>query len=484
MTSLTINALTFNSKKGEVFNDKEIINWKKQKATLSKKKNDSAVDYLNTNYSNLINNGKGGIVFAYFEYNNDSTIYLMYSLDSKIKTELNYDLYLPSYNNINLVDETYDIEKTDDKIIIQGKVFAFCLDNQTYYFKKINIDEYIEYVQRNNNINDENLYDEYDLNKEDEDEDDELNDDELNDDDLNDDELNDDELNDDELNDDDLNDDDLNDDDLNDDDLNDDEDVEEADEDADEDAEDDTTEAVDYEESNIDGEDDNEELVNLEIEDDGLKKNKRKKRTTKKNKNIKTINIDDLSILSNILKQENKEIIIPEKDLYIKRQQSLKILKKIKLPYKTIQIIEKGIYNYTINKCDLRQTIPLWENSDFTNIYINKVKNIYLNLNSKEYIKNVNLIEKVKKNEILPYELAFLDTHKLFPEVWADIIDEKTKIEKMLRESLEESASDLFKCPRCYKRKTIHCEVQTRSSDEPMTTFITCLECGKKWKIY
>ena len=77
-----------------------------------------------------------------------------------------------------------------------------------------------------------------------------------------------------------------------------------------------------------------------------------------------------------------------------------------------------------------------------------------------------------------------MDTYKLFPEIWSDIIDEKTKIEKMLKDSLEESATDLFKCPRCHKRKTIYCEVQTRSSDEPMTTFITCLECGKKWKKY
>ena len=90
----------------------------------------------------------------------------------------------------------------------------------------------------------------------------------------------------------------------------------------------------------------------------------------------------------------------------------------------------------------------------------------------------------MKENEIDPYDLAFIDTFKLFPEKWADIIDEKMKIEKLLKESLQESASDLFKCPRCYKRKTIHCEVQTRSSDEPMTTFITCLECGKKWKKY
>ena len=62
--------------------------------------------------------------------------------------------------------------------------------------------------------------------------------------------------------------------------------------------------------------------------------------------------------------------------------------------------------------------------------------------------------------------------------------EEKAKMDKMLKESLKESATDLFQCSRCKKRKTIYCEVQTRSSDEPMTKFITCLECGYKWKQY
>jgi transcription elongation factor S-II len=68
--------------------------------------------------------------------------------------------------------------------------------------------------------------------------------------------------------------------------------------------------------------------------------------------------------------------------------------------------------------------------------------------------------------------------------IYEDIIEEKTKIEKILKDSLKGSATDMFECPRCHKRKTIYCEVQTRSSDEPMTKFITCLECGCKWKKY
>jgi DNA-directed RNA polymerase subunit M/transcription elongation factor TFIIS len=147
-------------------------------------------------------------------------------------------------------------------------------------------------------------------------------------------------------------------------------------------------------------------------------------------------------------------------------------------------MIEKGIYNYSIEKCNARQVIPIWENPEFVDIYISKAKNIFANLNNKCYVGNIKLIDKIKSGDIKPYDLAFIDTYKLFIERWNDIIEEKLKKEKMIRESLQECASDLFECPRCHKRKTIYCEVQTRSSDEPMTKFITCIECGKKWKKY
>eukprot|EP01065_Artemidia_motanka_P047320 TRINITY_DN7383_c0_g1_i1.p1 TRINITY_DN7383_c0_g1~~TRINITY_DN7383_c0_g1_i1.p1 ORF type:complete len:622 (+),score=184.26 TRINITY_DN7383_c0_g1_i1:59-1924(+) len=39
-----------------------------------------------------------------------------------------------------------------------------------------------------------------------------------------------------------------------------------------------------------------------------------------------------------------------------------------------------------------------------------------------------------------------------------------------------------FKCGSCGKRRTTYFQLQTRSADEPMTTFVSCLECGKNWK--
>jgi transcription elongation factor S-II len=42
--------------------------------------------------------------------------------------------------------------------------------------------------------------------------------------------------------------------------------------------------------------------------------------------------------------------------------------------------------------------------------------------------------------------------------------------------------SKVFKCGKCGKRETTFFQMQTRSADEPMTTFITCLNCNNRWK--
>jgi transcription elongation factor S-II len=42
--------------------------------------------------------------------------------------------------------------------------------------------------------------------------------------------------------------------------------------------------------------------------------------------------------------------------------------------------------------------------------------------------------------------------------------------------------TDQFKCGKCKARRAIYYQKQTRSADEPMTTFITCLNCGHEWR--
>ncbi|KAJ1848252.1 transcription elongation factor TFIIS [Coemansia sp. RSA 2708] len=67
----------------------------------------------------------------------------------------------------------------------------------------------------------------------------------------------------------------------------------------------------------------------------------------------------------------------------------------------------------------------------------------------------------------------------------------RDEIEKMKEENLfkakgakpPEATSSEFKCGRCKQRKCTYFQMQTRSADEPMTTFVTCTVCEHRWKM-
>uniref|UniRef100_A0A1A8DJP4 Transcription elongation factor n=1 Tax=Nothobranchius kadleci TaxID=1051664 RepID=A0A1A8DJP4_NOTKA len=44
------------------------------------------------------------------------------------------------------------------------------------------------------------------------------------------------------------------------------------------------------------------------------------------------------------------------------------------------------------------------------------------------------------------------------------------------------TTTDLLQCSKCKKKNCTYNQVQTRSADEPMTTFVLCNECGNRWK--
>ena len=203
----------------------------------------------------------------------------------------------------------------------------------------------------------------------------------------------------------------------------------------------------------------------------------------KKKKKTKSYNFkNNFSILKDILTLEEVSKLTPIKSLNIIRKNNIKILSKIPINSKSIRNIEQGIYNYSVMRCEENYYMPNWESIEFKNSYINKSRTVFSNLVSNNYIGNDYLLNKIKDKSIDCYQIAFMESYNLFPSKWQDIIDEKIKIEQILKNELQGTASEHFKCPKCKARKTIYVQVQTRSADEPMTTFITCLKCGNKWK--
>jgi transcription elongation factor S-II len=71
---------------------------------------------------------------------------------------------------------------------------------------------------------------------------------------------------------------------------------------------------------------------------------------------------------------------------------------------------------------------------------------------------------------------------ELSPKRWKAQIEAQIAKEKHLY-SPSGNASIYFYCSSCKKKtKCDYYQMQTRSADEPMTTFVTCLECDRRWK--
>jgi len=47
---------------------------------------------------------------------------------------------------------------------------------------------------------------------------------------------------------------------------------------------------------------------------------------------------------------------------------------------------------------------------------------------------------------------------------------------------MRDATCSMFTCNKCNQNKTTYFQLQTRSADEPMTTFVTCCNCGHHWK--
>ena len=107
---------------------------------------------------------------------------------------------------------------------------------------------------------------------------------------------------------------------------------------------------------------------------------------------------------------------------------------------------------------------------------------IYSNLKSDSYIGNNELLDKLENDEIKGYDIAFLSPSDLFPSRWKELLDKKLKIDKCKYERRTEIATDIYRCGKCKERKCTYYQLQTRSADEPMTTFVTCINCGNRWK--
>ncbi|KAJ1941768.1 transcription elongation factor TFIIS [Kickxella alabastrina] len=119
--------------------------------------------------------------------------------------------------------------------------------------------------------------------------------------------------------------------------------------------------------------------------------------------------------------------------------------------------------------------------SSITTTYKSKIRSLCLNLRDK---KNPDLRNSVVLGIITPKHLCNMTSEEMAPK------ELQMAIDKMNQENLadarapiaEVSETDMFRCGRCGNRRCTYYQMQTRSADEPMTTFVTCVVCTNRWR--
>ena len=143
--------------------------------------------------------------------------------------------------------------------------------------------------------------------------------------------------------------------------------------------------------------------------------------------------------------------------------------------------IESSIYNYSIEQAKIRCIEPLMSDKFFRRIYVNKIITLYNNIDKESYIKNNHFLERLLNNEFDVKNIAFLSPKDINKEHWKSYIDRQSANDEFLYSRTAGIRTKEYKCGRCKERNCTYYQLQVRCSDEPMTTFINCLNCGNRW---
>lgn len=154
----------------------------------------------------------------------------------------------------------------------------------------------------------------------------------------------------------------------------------------------------------------------------------------------------------------------------------------VKLRYTEVGVqavvdLETSILDRCIRECIKQGVDVTWTNPGFWNHYRGRCIQFYENMRlTPEWVSKLN------SGEIAPQDFAELSAVDLCPKRWKARIEAQIEKDKHLYSNTG-AASIYFYCSGCKKKsKCDYYQLQTRSADEPMTTFVTCLECDRRWK--
>ena len=143
--------------------------------------------------------------------------------------------------------------------------------------------------------------------------------------------------------------------------------------------------------------------------------------------------------------------------------------------------IESSIYDYTIIQTKNKGIDQNINDKYFKRIYVNKIITLYNNLDENSYVKNTNFLQRLKEGDFNINEIAFLSPQEINKNHWKKYLDRQSANDEFLYSRTVGIRTNEYKCGRCKEKNCTYYQLQVRCSDEPMTTFINCLNCGNRW---
>jgi len=136
--------------------------------------------------------------------------------------------------------------------------------------------------------------------------------------------------------------------------------------------------------------------------------------------------------------------------------------------------LEKSVYNHAVKIQD-----PSWQNPFFKSRYRFKSMELIRLLEDPKCSLKSRILGGIVNTRIV----SDLGPAELFPGGPYDAMQQELAIEEERRRAAADNVPEgLFQCRKCKSKKTRYYQMQTRSADEPMTTFVTCLQCSTRWK--
>lgn len=137
--------------------------------------------------------------------------------------------------------------------------------------------------------------------------------------------------------------------------------------------------------------------------------------------------------------------------------------------------IESGIYNKSKQFCTNQISYMPFCGSVYTEIYTNILFNFKSN---NKTIKKLQ--RKVEQDEFNPYNIAYLKPIEMDKDNWAAVTEKRKNVENAIKNV---KYYEWDPCVECGNTKYFHTQMQTRSADEPMTSYYKCFNCNKTYSV-